>query len=831
MCAAPKPVKSDSLPIDAVLPALLSALAAHGLAVLQAPPGAGKTTRVPLAMLAAGSVVGKIIMLEPRRLAVRAAAERMAHSLGEQPGQTVGYRMRGESLCSAATKIEVVTEGILTRMIQSDPMLDGVGALIFDEFHERSLNADLGLALAHELRGALRPDLQLIVMSATLDAAPVAEMLGAPVLTAEGRAFPVETRWLARPLPPGGRLEPAVAAEVQHALEHTQGGILVFLPGAAEIRRVETLLRGHVPPGCTIRPLYGAMDSAAQRAAIAPDMTGRKIVLATAIAETSLTIEDVRVVIDAGRARRARFDPASGMTRLITERVTRAEAEQRRGRAGRVAPGVCYRMWSRGEEGGLAAFAPAEIESADLTSLALELALWGAGRGAGLAFLTPPNPGAMAEACALLMALGALGVDGTITAHGRALAQLPLHPRLGHMVLRAGPDGAGLAALLADRDVLRAPLVDLSLRLSALADARVFAQNHPWEIHRVTLERVRAEAKRLARLAPKRRSDMVGFGAAEQAALAYPDRIALRRKGEAARYLLSGGKGAVLDLTDPLAQTRLLVATDLDGDPREARIRQAIALSDASLRRLYAAQIGWHNLCEWSRREGRVLARQQERFGALVLEDRIWRDPPAEALASAALEGLRDLGIAALNWTDAAQRFRARVLFLAAQGADVPDMRDDGLLAGLPDWLAPHLAGVRSAADLRALDPTEPLRQWLSWDQTQTLDRLAPAYFETPLGRKVPIDYDGPAPGITLRLQELFGVTGHPCVGPKRLPLRLTLLSPGGKPVQVTMDLPGFWASSYNDVRKDMRGRYPRHPWPEDPTTADPTVRAKPRGT
>ena len=519
MCAAPKPVKSDSLPIDAVLPALLSALAAHGLAVLQAPPGAGKTTRVPLAMLAAGSVVGKIIMLEPRRLAVRAAAERMAHSLGEQPGQTVGYRMRGESLCSAATKIEVVTEGILTRMIQSDPMLDGVGALIFDEFHERSLNADLGLALAHELRVVLRPDLQLIVMSATLDAAPVAEMLGAPVLTAEGRAFPVETRWLARPLPAGGRLEPAVAAEVQHALEHTQGGILVFLPGAAEIRRVETLLRGHVPPGCTIRPLYGAMDSAAQRAAIAPDLTGRKIVLATAIAETSFTIEDVRVVIDAGRARRARFDPASGMTRLITERVTRAEAEQRRGRAGRVAPGVCYRMWSRGEEGGLAAFAPAEIESADLTSLALELALWGAGRGAGLAFLTPPNPGAMAEACALLMALVALGVDGTITAHGRALAQLPLHPRLGHMVLRAGPDGAGLAALLADRDVLRAPLVDLSLRLSALADARVFAQNHPWEIHRVTLERVRAEAKRLARLAPKRRSDMVGFGAAEQAAL------------------------------------------------------------------------------------------------------------------------------------------------------------------------------------------------------------------------------------------------------------------------------------------------------------------------
>ncbi len=472
----------DRLPIDEAIPALIAALRAAGRAVLQAPPGAGKTTRVPLALLEDGLVTGRIVMLEPRRLAARAAAERMAETLGESVGQTVGYRIRGEAKVSKATRIEVVTEGILTRMMQSDPELAGIGALIFDEFHERSLNADLGLALAWEARGALRPDLVLLVMSATLDAEPVAAMLdAAPVITSEGRAYPVETRWIARPSDASLRFESAIAGLVTQAAEETEGGILVFLPGEGEIRRVEALLKGRLPAECAIRPLFGAMDFAAQRAAIAPARTGRKVVLATAIAETSLTIEDIRVVVDAGRARRARFDPASGMARLVTERVTKAEAEQRRGRAGRVAPGTCYRLWTKGEEGGLAAFPPPEIAASDLAGLALELALWGSD-GGGLAFLTPPPSPALAEARALLRGLGALDEDGRITAHGRALAALPLHPRLGHMLVTSGPEAATLAALLAERDPVRGAPADLSLRLVAIRDPKGYEADHP---HRV----------------------------------------------------------------------------------------------------------------------------------------------------------------------------------------------------------------------------------------------------------------------------------------------------------------------------------------------------------
>ncbi|MFC7703970.1 ATP-dependent helicase HrpB [Plastorhodobacter daqingensis] len=818
---------TDALPIDSVLPDLIDALRRSGRAVLQAPPGAGKTTRVPLALLHAGLVQGRIIMLEPRRLAARAAAERMAETLGEPVGATVGYRIRGEARVSAATRIEVVTEGILTRQIQSDPGLEGAGALLFDEFHERSLNADLGLALAWEVRNALRADLLLLVMSATLDAAPVAQLLDdAPILTSEGRAFPVETHWLQRPVPKERRLESATADLIVEALESTEGGLLAFLPGEGEIRRVEAALAGRVPPGTSLHPLFGAMDFAAQRAALAPAPTGqRKVVLATSIAETSLTIPDVRVVVDAGRARRARFDPGSGMTRLVTERVTRAEAEQRRGRAGRVAPGVCFRLWTRGEEGALLPYPPAEIEAADLAGLALELALWGGAEG--LAFLSPPPAPALSEARSLLRDLGALDGSGRITDHGRRLAALPLHPRLGHMMLVAGRDAAPLAALLADRDPLRGAPADLALRLEALRDPRAFAQRRPHQINRAGLDRIRAEAGRLARLVAARD----GFTAAEMAALAYPDRIGLRRRGDAPRYVLSGGKGAVFAPDDPMGRARLIVATDLDGDSREARIRQALEISEPSLRKLFAKEIRGHDICEWSSRERRVLARRQERLGALVLDDRVWPDAPTEAIARAALAGVRDLGLDLCGMSDAARRFRARVDLLRSQGADLPDMSDAALLARAEDWLLPHLGRCRSEGDLRALDLLEPLRQSLSWDQMQVLDRLAPAHFETPLGRRVPIDYDGPAPGITLRLQELFGVTTHPTVGPARMPLRITLLSPGAKPVQVTMDLPGFWKSSYLDVRKDMRGRYPRHPWPEDPTVADPTLRAKPRGT
>ena len=809
---------SSALPIDAALPALRAALAAHGMAVLQAPPGAGKTTRVPLDILSAGLVPqGRIVMLEPRRLAARAAAERMAETLGETVGQTVGYRIRGEAKVSAATRIEVVTEGILTRMIQSDPALEGIGAVIFDEFHERSLNADLGLALCLEIRGALRDDLRLLVMSATLDAGPVARLMGdAPMVTSEGRAFAVETRWLPRPPDASLRFEAGVANLVRQALEETAaGGVLVFLPGEGEIRRVEGLLSGRLPQGVVIRPLFGAMDFAAQRAALAP-VAGRKVVLATSIAETSLTIPDIRVVVDGGRARRARFDAPSGMSRLVTERVTRAEAEQRRGRAGRVAEGVCYRYWTRGEEGGLAAFPPAEIEAADLTPLALELALWGS---ADLPFLTPPHPGVLAEARTLLSDLGALDAGGRITDHGKRLAALPLHPRLGHMLAVAGPAAAPLAALLAERDPLRGDPPDLLARLKAL-------DRPPPQAHRPTIDRIRDEARRLARAVPSGTS--ADLSPAQMAALAYPDRIGLRRKGDAPRWVLSGGKGAAMAAGLPLSGARLIVATDLDGDPREATVRQAVAIPEAELRALFADRIGWHEVCDWSRREGKVLTRRQERLGALVLDDRTWPEAPAEAVARAALEGIRQIG---LPWTPAARRLRARVELARGGGAGLPDMTDAALLAGLEDWLLPHLGRARTEADLRGFDMTEALRAMLDWDQMQRLDRIAPAQFETPLGRKVPIDYDGAAPAIEVRLQEMFGVTTHPTVGAAQSPLRITLLSPAQRPVQVTMDLPGFWATSYAEVRKDMRGQYPRHPWPEDPTQAEPTLRAKPRGT
>lgn len=819
----------ERLPVTEILPQLRAALAAGGQAVLQAPPGAGKTTLVPLDLLASGLFAGRIVMLEPRRLAARAAAERMAEMLGESVGGQVGYRIRGEARTGPGTRVEVVTEGILTRMIQSDPGLSGIGCLIFDEFHERSLNADLGLALALEVRGVLRPDLALVVMSATLDAEPVARLMGgAPVITAEGRAHPVTTHWLARPTDPSLRLETAVAGLVTQALEEVpEGGLLVFLPGEGEIRRTEAALAPRLPPGCVMRPLFGAMDFAAQRAALAP-VAGRKIVLATSIAETSLTLPDIRVVVDAGRARRARFDPASGMSRLVTERVTRAEAEQRRGRAGRVAAGHCYRLWSRGEESGLVPFPPTEIEAGDLTGLALELALWG---GSDLPFLTPPPAPALAEARALLQRLGALDGQGRATPHGRRLAGLPLHPRLGHMLALAGPGAATLAALLAERDPLSGAPPDLGLRLEAVADPARFADAHPWPVARATIERIRAEARRLARAAPREGGMPGALSVAQMAALAYPDRIGLRRRGEAPRWLLSGGKGAAMAPGQGLAGARLIVATDLDGDRSEAKLRQAIEISEAELRQIFAPQIRREEVCEWSAREGRVLARRREALGALVLDDQPWPGAPPEALSRAALQGLRALG---LPWTQAARRLAARIALARGRGdagGAWPDCSEAALLASAEDWLLPWLSRTRTAADLAALDLTEVLHSRLDWGQRAELDRLVPSHFTTPLGRAVPIDYEGEAPAIALRLQEMFGTTIHPTVGADRLPLRITLLSPAQRPIQVTQDIPGFWRTSYAEVRKEMRGAYPRHPWPEDPTLAEPTLRAKPRGS
>ncbi|WP_171179823.1 ATP-dependent helicase HrpB [Ruegeria sp. HKCCD8929] len=811
------------LPIEDVLPELIAALRARGRAVLQAPPGAGKTTRVPLAMLEAGLCDGRIVMLEPRRLAARAAAERMAETLGERAGETVGYRVRGEANVSKATRIEVVTEGILTRMLQSEPDLPGVGAVIFDEFHERSLNADLGLALCLEVAGALREDLILLAMSATLDAGPAGELMDAPLVTSEGRSYPVEMRWLERPLGAQARRLDALVDLVERAVRETRGvggGVLVFLPGEGEIRRAEAVLAGRLPEGCVVRPLFGAMPFAAQRAAIAPMERGRKVVLATSIAETSLTIPDIRVVVDMGQARRARFDPGSGMSRLVTERVTRAEATQRAGRAGRVAEGVCYRLWSKGEDGALAAFPPAEIEAADLTGLALELALWGA-EPEELAFLTPPPEGALAEARALLAMLGALDGKGRITDHGRALAALPLHPRLRHMLVTAGAEAAPLAALMAERDPLRGAPVDLALRLEALRDPKRFQRNRPYQVNMGVLDRIKGEVRRLRAQA---KGTGAGLSPAAMAALAYPDRIGQRRKGDAARYVLSGGKGAVLEAGDGLASAPYLVAIDTDGNPREAKIRLAAQISEREIRDLFGDQIAWVDLCEWSKRERRVVARRQERFGAITLDDRIWKDVPPEAVARAMLDGVRDL---ALRLEGASARLAARVELVRAEGGDLPDFSVAGLMDTLEGWLLPMLTGVKSAEDWKRFDPLPALRTALSWEQMQELDRRAPGAFVTPLGRKVPIGYGSEVPEISVRLQEMFGVTRHPVVG--GVPLKITLLSPAQRPIQITRDLPGFWAGSYADVRKDMRAQYPKHPWPEDPTEADPTLRAKPR--
>ncbi len=814
---------TTQLPIDAAIPDLLDALRMCGRAVLQAPPGAGKTTRVPLAMLEANVTDGKIIMLEPRRLAARAAAERMAETLGQRVGETVGYRVRGEAKISKSTRIEVVTEGILTRMLQSDPDLPGVGAVIFDEFHERSLNADLGLALCLEVAEALRDDLILLAMSATLDAEPVGKLMNAPLVTSEGRSYPVEVQWLSRPLGAQARRLDALVDLVAQTEAETRdigGGVLVFLPGEGEIRKTQAALEKRLPPDCAIRPLSGAMPFAAQRAAIMPVETGRKVVLATSVAETSLTIPDIRVVVDMGQARRARFDPGSGMSRLVTERVTRAEATQRAGRAGRVSEGLCFRLWSKGEEGALSAYPPAEIEAADLTGLALELALWGA-EPEDLAFLTKPPDGAMTEARALLTMLGALDDKGRITEHGRALAALPLHPRLGHMLVRGGPDAAPLAALLAERDPLKGAPADVLLRLEALRDIRAFQRKRPWQVNAGAVERIKAEAKRLR---PK--GGETELSAASLAALAYPDRIGQRRKGDAPRYVLSGGKGAVLASDDTLANAPYLVVTDTDGNPREARIRMAAQISENDIRDLFAEQIQWVDTCTWSKRERRVVARQQEQFGAITLGDRIWKDAPDDLVARAMLEGVRDLG---LRLTGAAARLAARVELVRAEGSDLPDFSITGLTDTMEDWLLPMLSGVRNSEEWKRFDILPALTARLDWSQTQELNRRAPGAFVTPLGRKVPIDYSGTAPEISIRLQELFGVTQHPVVGGQAL--KITLLSPAQRPIQITRDLPGFWAGSYADVRKDMRAQYPKHPWPEDPTQADPTLRAKRRNS
>lgn len=818
-------VKFD-LPIDAVLPQVLDSLTTSGRVVLQAPPGAGKTTRTPLAILNAGLCRGKILMLEPRRLAARAAAERMAETLGEALGETVGYRIRGQSKVGPNTRIEVLTEGILTRMLQSDPELPGVSAIIFDEFHERSLAADLGLALAWEVRETLRSDLLLVVMSATLDTEPVAKLIGnAPIVTSAGRSYPVEIIHLPRPASKDVSFEAQASSLVLQAVAETKGGILVFLPGETEIRRTKALLQDRLPGNCILRPLLGNLPFAEQQLAIRPEPHLRKIVLATAIAETSLTIQDVRVVVDGGLARRARYDPAKGLQRLVTERVSKAEATQRTGRAGRVAEGQCYRMWARAEEGAMPAYAPPEIQISDLAPLALELAQWGTGPE-DLAFLTEPAPGAWEQAQDLLAQLGAVR-DGRLTRHGAALAKLPLHPRLAQMLVQAGERAAPLAALLSDRDILLSRQADLTPALKALSDH--------WDTKAVNgkirdmaaLKRIKAEAKRLQSLAPKRAA-VSALTPAQCLALAYPERVAQRRPGTQPRYIMAGGKGVILAADDTLVNAPFLVVSEL-GNPHHStgpdpKIRRALQIAEQDIREIFVQQITWHDSCAWSKRHRRVLATRSETFGAITLSQEIWTQAPAEALSEAMLEGIKQLG---LRLPKAAQLLQARIA--VASNDQYPDISDAGLLADLSGWLMPYLAGVTTEQDWKSFDPMPALQALIGWDNLRRLETIAPAQFTTPLGRNIAIDYSGESPAIELRIQEVFGQTHHPMVGDQ--PLKVTLLSPAHRPIQVTKDIPGFWTGSYADVRKDMRAQYPRHPWPEDPTRADPTLRAKPRKT
>ena len=808
--------------------------------MLQAPPGAGKTTLVPLALLGERWLEGrKIVMLEPRRLAARAAARRMAQLRGERVGDTVGYRVRMDTRVGPATRIEVVTEGVLTRMVQEDPALDGIGLLIFDEFHERSIHADLGLALAREAQAVLRDDLRIVVMSATLDGTAVARLLGdAPVVASEGRSFPVAIRHL--PRRDGSRVEGAAAAAIRLALSETEGDLLAFLPRAGEIRRTESLLRGGaLPPATRILPLHGSMPPEAQDAAIAPSVAGtRKVVLATSIAQTSLTIEGVTVVVDAGLSRVPRFSPRTGMTRLETVRVSRASADQRAGRAGRLGPGTCYRLWSPADEAGLRPHDTPEILEADLAPLALELAAAGIGDPSALALLDPPPAAALAQARELLGQLGALDRSGAITAHGRRMAKLPLHPRLAHMVIRGGEQALGglacsLAALLADRDILRGagapPESDLRFRIDALREGGAHA--HGYEIDAIGLRRVRAEADDLRRQLRIRdeRADPARAGGV--LAFAYPDRIAQRRPGGGGRYLLRSGGGAVLPAGDRLAEEPYLVVTETDGGRPEGRVALAAPVTEEEILADFADQIEREAVIAWEDAAAAVTTRRRTRLGAIVLADAPLRDADPAAVAAALLDGIERAGIDALPWRDSARQLRDRLRFLHRLDPSWPDVSDAALAARLREWLAPRVAGMRRRDELDRLDLADALLGLVPWDRRQALAELAPTHLAVPSGSRIAIDYADPAaPVLAVRLQELFGLAETPRIGRGTVPLTLHLLSPARRPVQVTRDLAGFWRGSYFDVRKDLRGRYPKHHWPDDPLAAAATARARPRG-
>ena len=834
---------NSGLPIDEVLPELRAVLQRNRNAVIEAPPGAGKSTVVPIALRnepwARG---GKLIMLEPRRLATRAVAARMAATLGESVGDTVGYRMRLETRVGKRTRIEVVTEGVFTRMLQSDPALEGVAAVLFDEFHERSLHADTGLAFALDSQENLSPELRILVMSATLDGEGVARLLGnAPRVTAAGRMFPVEIRYAGSglpALPASSREEPLllVLRAIKRALSEAEGDTLVFLPGAGEIRRLQGML-GDVGSSVDVLPLFGELAAGEQDAALKPARSGRrKIVLATNIAETSLTIDGVRIVVDSGLERRSLFDPASGMNRLELQRISRASAEQRAGRAGRTAPGACYRLWGEGAERSLAAYAPPEICVADLAPLALDLAVWGTEAGK-LRWLDAPPAPMLASARDLLQRLGALDGAGKVTPHGRAMQEFPAHPRLAHMLLKsraldAAPLAAELAALLSDRDLLRAGAgqprdSDVRTRLELL---------HRRGGDRGTLERIRNAQRTFLMLleADARDGAPQVDSAGVLLALAYPDRIGRRRAGGDNRYQLANGRGAVFESAESVARAEFIVAVDLDDREREARIRLAIPLDKRDLIETFDAGLWRGDQLAWDERTEAVSARRVIKLGELIVEEKPLAEIPRDAASAAMLAGLRSLGLDALPWDDDARSFLARAEFVRNLGrkdlSAWPPFTREALAADLA-WIEPFLGGITRRSQLSRVPLMDALRARLGYEALGKLDELAPTHIGLPTGSRARIDYlSDNAPVASMRMQEVFGLAATPRIGGGAVPVTFQLLSPAHRPLQVTRDLASFWRNAYIEVRKDMRGRYPKHYWPEDPLQAEPTRRAKPRG-
>ena len=817
---------AEKLPIDEVLNELIKAMREKNHAVLQAPPGAGKTTRIPIALLASDLFEKKIIMLQPRRLAVRSAAKRLAQHYGDQLGQTVGYRMRGESKVSNKTRIEVVTEGVLIKMIQNDPELNNVSCIIFDEFHERSLSADLGLTFCLEIRSELREDLGILVMSATLDAAPVAKLMGdAPVITSSGKSYDVCPYYLSKPWKFNKTFKndfiQAISGLIIKAFEENEGSILAFLPGAREIKQVQTFLKAKLANDLDIYPLYGAMSFDEQQKAILPSCR-RKLILATSIAETSLTIKDIRIVIDSGLTRRSRFDPSSGMSRLITERVTKAEAIQRMGRAGRTNTGVCYKLWTKGEEGGLKPFPEPEILISDLSPLAMELAAWGVSNPKNLPFLTQPKSSDFQTAQELLRDLGALNDNGKITALGQKISREPTHPRLARILISGGQDANLVVALIESKDILgpNSP-TDFKLRIDAMKNSISFENNNPYAINKKASSNVLKLSKRLH---PKGQLELSN---AQMVALAYPDRIGLSRNQNRGQFLLSGGKGAFISASDQLASAKMIVALNLDGDKREAKLRIGIEILETEFMELFHDQIKFKRICEWSKRELKVITSEEKTFQSLVLSKKKWTSCNPELIAKALLMGINDIGLDILPWTSKTKNFLARANKLNQTSDFLPNCSLEFLSKKTHEWLLPHLVGFRSKGDLEKLNMIDIIKNLFSWKQIEYLNKNAPEFILAPTGTKMIINYSEEQPKIRIRLQELFGLKTHPTIGENNEPLLVELLSPAMRIVQTTSDLPKFWLTSYSDVRRDMRGRYPRHPWPEDPMNAEPTRRIK----